>query len=98
MKTKSKNTDKTKAINYKPLLCPVFDDYKIGDVVFTITNGQLVKTKIIKIYDNHIAVYSGDWMPYEKQYKDIAKTKEQLINQIKVDNLCDNADRWLNGA
>jgi len=36
----------------------VFTDYQIGDVVYTITNGSIVRTKVIKLYDKHIAVYS----------------------------------------
>jgi len=94
---KESNTEKV-SNEINTLLCPACLDYNIGDVVFSITNGQLVKTKVIKKYDNHIAVYSGDWMPYEKQYKDVAKTIKQLIKQLNIDDLCTSADRWLNGA
>ncbi|MDA3780073.1 MAG: hypothetical protein PF487_07650, partial [Bacteroidales bacterium] len=74
----------------------IMNDYKIGDVVFSITNGQLVKTKIIKLYDSHVGIYCGELTPYRKQYTDIARTKEQLLKKLKVDDLCRFADLWIN--
>lgn len=63
------------------------DDYKIGDIVFTIANGGLIKTKIIKLYKGHVGVYSGEWVPYEKLYDEIARSKEELFNKLKYQDL-----------
>lgn len=76
----------------------IFTDYKIGDVVYTITNGSIVKTKVIKLYDKHIGVYSGDHIPYEKQYHEVVRNKEDLINHLQIENLCQGANRWLYGV
>lgn len=76
----------------------VFDkDYKIGDEVFAIVNSTMAKTKIIRLYDNHVGVYSGDFIPCEKAYHEIARTKEDLDKYTKIKDMCVNADRWLNG-
>lgn len=65
-------------------------DYEINDVVYTVTNGSLVKTRIIKIYpadglgNQTYGVYSGEPFPYGKQSCDMAESVEQLIKQIDV--------------
>jgi hypothetical protein len=73
----------------------VFTNYKIGDIVYTIANGNLIRTKVIKLYDNHIGVYSGEFIPYEKQYHEVEKNKEDLIKHLHIENLCEGANRWL---
>jgi hypothetical protein len=65
-------------------------DYKINDIVYTVTNGSLVKTRIIKIYPSDgfgnqtYGVYSGEHYPYGKQSCDMAESVEQLLKQISI--------------
>lgn len=69
--------------------------YKIGDIVFTIVNGSIIKTRIIKLYDNHVGVYSGEWMPYERSYNEIARNIKNLYKQIDIEDLTEKAMEFI---
>ena len=74
---------------------PICESYKMGDTVFCYANGELIKTKIVRIYKGHVGVYAGDWVPYERSYSEVAKTLEQLMAQVKVKDYCVLAGRLL---